>query len=374
MITRFVRSYFYENTGSPGYRFRKGDEPTQDSFQKLTDSVGFITSADDTATISAQGFGKLATDANSYGLNSTVDIDSYSKVVQPHQLPVVVSGTGMSVVKSSSGTGRTGGTGASYLATNIMSILEDDPGNQPIVVVQAGPGEDATLSWDESLNPNRGKIAVVNGDDLDYLEQKINCDDESIEFELLGGLPPATINIKVGKIGKPKEITMFWGTTAQIASQFSGGYCTTAGDKWKGWALCDGNTYNGVITPDMRGSFPVGVSALYPNCGTTNANQDSTTAQGANDITLTAVQSGLPGHTHAVTDPGHTHSYKNWPNQADIGDGGTTATANDAETNQTTGSSTTGVTIAAVASAPASVAHENRPPFMTVQFVIYVGF
>lgn len=383
-MVRFIRSYFFENTGSPGSRLRKGDKPTQSTFQKLLASCGFIKEAEDTATTATQGFTKLASDLNSYNLDSTVDADSFAKAVRPHQISSVSQDTGILVTKTNSATGRTGGTGANYAIKNLMEVAEAAPGIQPVVVSQVGPGENVLVAWDPLLNAENGYVKV--SDDLGSgvnrlhpLEECLDSDDESILIERVdtpvGPFYDAKMNFTVKKIGKPNEITMFWGTTAQIAAQFFGGYCTTVGDKWRGWAICDGGTYNSKITPDMRGAFPVGVSTLYPNCGTTNANKDSSNLQGVVDVTLTADQSGLRSHVHAVTDPGHSHSYANFPNQAlSSVDAGSSASLNNLSTAQTSGSSVTGITIGAVSDLDALDQHENRPPFMTVQFVIYVGY
>lgn len=51
-------------------------------------------------------------------------------------------------------------------------------------------------------------------------------------------------------------------------------------------------------------------------------------------------------HTHGITDPGHTHSYVNQPNNVDAAVSlTTTAVADNANVDQTTGSSTTGISV-----------------------------
>ena len=65
--------------------------------------------------------------------------------------------------------------------------------------------------------------------------------------------------------------------------------------------------------------------------------------------TGTTDPSGL--HTHAITDPGHSHSYVNQPNSINIHNLTTqTDAADNINANQTTGSSTTGITINAAGS------------------------
>ena len=56
------------------------------------------------------------------------------------------------------------------------------------------------------------------------------------------------------------------------------------------------------------------------------------------------------GHTHTITDPGHTHSYVNQPNSVNPATSLTTTdVADNVNVTQTTGLSTTGITINAVA-------------------------
>jgi microcystin-dependent protein len=106
------------------------------------------------------------------------------------------------------------------------------------------------------------------------------------------------------------------------------------------------------------GRVPVGVDA-----GQSEFNTVEETG-GVKEVTLTAAQSGLPAHTHGVTDPGHTHVQV-------IGDPITTVapsagagiigTAN----NTNTQSSTTGISINNNSAAGASSAHTNLQPYIT---------
>lgn len=63
--------------------------------------------------------------------------------------------------------------------------------------------------------------------------------------------------------------------------------------------------------PDMRGRTPVGLD----NLGGTSANRITAAwadtaggSGGVEEVTLTSAQSGVPAHTHGITDPQHTHS------------------------------------------------------------------
>lgn len=67
------------------------------------------------------------------------------------------------------------------------------------------------------------------------------------------------------------------------------------GGDWTGWGICNGNTYKGVKTLDMRDNFPVGAGGSY-NPGD---------AGGLANVSLTIAQ--IPNHSHVVNDPGHVH-------------------------------------------------------------------
>lgn len=100
-----------------------------------------------------------------------------------------------------------------------------------------------------------------------------------------------------------------------------------------GWALCDGT--NG--TPDLRDRFIVGAGSAY-GVGDTG---------GSNTVTLTAAQ--MPEHSHDII------SYR------PSGSGGSYISG--------TSSSTSGSAIA-TQSAGGGQAHENRPPYYALCFIM----
>jgi microcystin-dependent protein len=81
------------------------------------------------------------------------------------------------------------------------------------------------------------------------------------------------------------------------------------------------------------------------------------------------------GHTHTITDPGHTHSYFNQPNTVNPATSLTTTdVADNVDVNQTTGSSTTGITINAVANHQHSIATQgNNVPHNNMQPTLFIG-
>jgi microcystin-dependent protein len=141
-----------------------------------------------------------------------------------------------------------------------------------------------------------------------------------------------------------------------------------------GWALCDGT--NG--TPDLRERFIVG-AGLTDNTVVTGTPAYSPGPGGNtfNSITLTANESGLRLHTHTVTDPRHSHGIANgrefaiWiSNEANAGSGSSGNEVSDSAHPPTTDLAATGITINSVASSNAIQAHENRPPFYALAFIM----
>lgn len=70
----------------------------------------------------------------------------------------------------------------------------------------------------------------------------------------------------------------------------------------------------------------------------------------------------MPSHTHTINDPGHSHSYQaftggSWGHASG-------ATTNDAVTNKSTGSATTGISINATSGGDTTTG--NLPPYLTV--------
>lgn len=120
-----------------------------------------------------------------------------------------------------------------------------------------------------------------------------------------------------------------------------------------GWALCDGS--NG--TPNLMSRFIVGAGSGY-----------SVGAIGG-EATHVLTVAELPSHSHPLTDPGHSHRYKK-PNMV----GGfvefTSAPISvrvDPMDEQQTFTSQTGISIGSTGSGNA---HENRPPYYALAFIM----
>lgn len=133
-------------------------------------------------------------------------------------------------------------------------------------------------------------------------------------------------------------------------------------DDHLGWLVCDGRYLNrteyralfevfgtsfGSTTstnfqlPDFRGRVPGAVNYSWNRNNALSVRNLGATV-GAETHTLTINE--MPSHNHTINDPGHTHSYVNQSSdQAVFGVG--EAAADQADNGQTTGSSTTGITI-----------------------------
>jgi len=214
-----------------------------------------------------------------------------------------------------------------------------------------------------------------------------------------------------------------------------------------GWALCDGKTYNGKQTPDLRGRFIVGYSKKYNNENVNNETYDTNydikspldttyehkrsrinlktgdttwlwvntescnlnlkdcridTITGGNRINnainddytqiglidgerkhkLTAEESALPEHNHSInhnhniTDPGHAHDIRIGRNG---GNGQITKEDKHNKGYKTTENSKTGISVDTYSGnsgnkkvSKATTAHENRPPYYVMAFIMRV--
>jgi len=137
-------------------------------------------------------------------------------------------------------------------------------------------------------------------------------------------------------------------TTAVAAAFPSGGIIIWSGSSASipsGWVLCNGSN----STPDLRDKFVVGAGSTY--------------AVGATGGSANAI---VVSHTHTLTDPGHAHSY-NQP----IFSGGNSQSGGGVNqfvsSAATTGSNTTGITIA---SAGSSGTNANLPPYYALCYIM----
>jgi len=143
----------------------------------------------------------------------------------------------------------------------------------------------------------------------------------------------------------------------------------------RGWVLCDGE--NG--TPDLRGRFIVGAGEDY-DVGATG---------GENKHTLS--EDEMPSHTHRVTGGSHAHGYRDRyfverPSDGALpANGGVEYTgkdvygSNDSDSDNTyfyyknATTSYEGGHEHTVANTGGNYAHENRPPYYALAYIIFKG-
>ena len=117
-----------------------------------------------------------------------------------------------------------------------------------------------------------------------------------------------------------------------------------------GWALCDGQTANGRTTPDLRGKFLVGYDPRdsdYNAVGKTG---------GKKEVTLTVEQIPAPKHNNSVRTVGYAAAY-NGSKEAATFDGNSKNNGHENIIGQDTGG---------------GQAHENRPPYYALCFIMRV--
>lgn len=150
-----------------------------------------------------------------------------------------------------------------------------------------------------------------------------------------------------------------------------------------GWLLCNGaavsrttyaqlfavlDTEYGVGNGSTTFNVPDFVTTnKFPRAATNDAGRGTT--GGESTHLLTSAESGLPAHNHSITDPGHNHTLT--PASGSAG-GSNVQTGPTGGTLNPTGTSTTGITINNNTAANAGSAHENKPPFIDVHFIIAV--
>ena len=144
-----------------------------------------------------------------------------------------------------------------------------------------------------------------------------------------------------------------------------------------GWALCDGRTVNGYKTPNLKGRFVVGYDnsvADYNNPGDLSTKgTGSSDAGGAKEVVLTNNQ--MPRHDHGgatLVDGIHSHKFKLGYEDDDSGGGGSYNEYTFDPGKTTLQTETDGVHSHAINPDGGTSAHENRPPYYTLAYIMRV--
>lgn len=167
------------------------------------------------------------------------------------------------------------------------------------------------------------KMSFVNTDHLGWLR----CDGRQLDkvtynllFQVLGDT--FTVGNDTTKFNLPNPAGRVMGSIGTVTDSENRTRTYTAGNKV-------GELDHKLTVPEMP-AHNHNKAAASPGINTV---ADGTTSVEAN-------------HTHGITDPGHTHSYVNQPNSVSPAVSFTTTeVADNANVNQTTGSSTTGISV-----------------------------
>jgi len=142
------------------------------------------------------------------------------------------------------------------------------------------------------------------------------------------------------------------------------------------WSLCNGQTVNGHVTPDLRNRFVVGAwsdgaNDAWPNLapGDTGGSADAIT------VSHTHTTNSTGSHGHGVSDPGHRHSI-NYTN-SHSNDGNPEESGTGYSGTHNTNTSTTGISINSggshshsVNSSGSSGTHKNLPPYYALAYIM----
>jgi microcystin-dependent protein len=141
------------------------------------------------------------------------------------------------------------------------------------------------------------------------------------------------------------------------------------------WKLCDGTGG----TPDLRDKFLIGSGTSYTQ-GSTGGSKDAVVVAHNHSATSSFTGAALPAHAHDVYDPGHTHG----STSGDSGSGGYLGSGNSNNLGSRTGINASATSIGiygasagtpsgtvstSVASAGASGAGANLPPYYALMFI-----
>lgn len=138
-----------------------------------------------------------------------------------------------------------------------------------------------------------------------------------------------------------------------------------------GWALCNGQTVNGIQTPNLSGRFIVGYGSITLDGKTTTyAIGDQ---NGKNEVTLLSNQ--IPSHTHSAscsTDGSHQHASGVYTIRGASGSGHTANGSYGEDTPITTGKTGAHSHSITIGNTGGSQSHENRPPYYALAYIMKV--
>ncbi len=225
-----------------------------------------------------------------------------------------------------------------------------------------GPSGVQGLTGPEGTSPFR-----LVGDDAVYMQGSVGIGTESPEAELdvNGDIVASGSAVSRGGLAVmvPKGAIIMWSGVID-----PNGFPEVDGVPDTRWHICDGEAG----TPDLRDRFIVGAGATYA-AGDTG---------GVSEVTLTVDQ--LPGHGHSFsgttsTDGSHSHTYDDrlWETTQSVTTGAWDAANDDFYAYGPYWTDSAGDHTHTFSGTTASVgggnAHENRPPYYALTFIMHVG-
>lgn len=235
-----------------------------------------------------------------------------------------------------------------------------------------------TALWTETWNVSTTKVVVTKGNFNAILGAHT-----TIPASFFSDNTVTYLGVKVGTdsemLPRQRITSVGYAFTAGYAHNSGGGIPQGGIIMWSGaivdipadWALCDGT--NG--TPDLRDMFVVGAGGGYAVGATGGEVSHVLNTSEMPEHNHSGASGAGGGHGHSISDPGHYHGITSdnetdtpWPYGA---------TGNNTDGTVNTNSATTGITVNGVGDHTHSVisqgsgaAHENRPPYYALAFIM----
>lgn len=279
-------------------------------------------------------------------------------------------------INSSSVTFKGLGTGGTFATEDNQGIVM----NKTDMLCVVGIIENGSYVW-----------YIANSMTLGLKVRELNAAITAVEEDLQAQIN--ALEIAVNK-SISNKVTLPIGGIAMYSGNLAGFDSSGKGvsGEYIGWALCNGNIFNGHQSPDLRGRFIVGAIQI-PNLdapelepvvkpgvevnGITNSDYAIDDKGGEPNHLLTGEQSGLAKHNHKVNEPndgsGHAHNYSLCQASGNhINDGSYSTYGVSSNSDAGTTLSVSGITLDEQPYAPATVGHENRPPFYAVAYIVRI--
>ena len=157
-------------------------------------------------------------------------------------------------------------------------------------------------------------------------------------------------------------------TTAFVQTALSSSFTTGMIMMWSGtiatiptgWVLCNGSN----STPDLRNRFVIGAHTDSAGVAYSTVTGSNTTSGGTKDASVVSHT-----HTATVSDPGHSHTLTNLATFSDTVSGGGITIQTRTNSNNTTATATTGITVAN-STEGSSGTNANLPPYYALAFIM----